>query len=67
VLPLFLGGNVEKERPKHLMASPLYWVTPLAPPTLCVHGTKDNYAVDSLGCVSYLLAAFRICWLRRQP
>jgi acetyl esterase/lipase len=59
VLPLFLGGNVEKERPKHLMASPLYWVTPLAPPTLCVHGTKDNYVAyeQSIWMVDRLLAA----------
>src|SRR4051812_45181036 len=26
VLPLFLGGNLEKERKKHIQASPLYWV-----------------------------------------
>ena len=59
VLPLFLGGNVEKERPKHLTASPLYWVTPLAPPTLCVHGTKDNYVAyeQSIWIVDRLLAA----------
>lgn len=43
VLPLFLGGNLEQERKKHIEASPLYWVTPDASPTLCVHGTKDQY------------------------
>jgi acetyl esterase/lipase len=43
VLPLFLGGNLEQQRHKHIIASPLYWVTPNAAPTLCVHGTKDNY------------------------
>jgi acetyl esterase/lipase len=43
VLPLFLGGNLEKARRKHVVASPLYWVTPNAAPTLCVHGTKDPY------------------------
>ncbi len=43
VLPLFLGGNLEQARQKHILASPLYWVTPHAAPTLCVHGTKDNY------------------------
>jgi acetyl esterase/lipase len=43
VLPLFLGGNLEKERRRHIEASPLYWVTPDAAPTLCVHGTKDQY------------------------
>jgi acetyl esterase/lipase len=43
VLPLFLGGNLEKERHKHIIASPLYWVTPDAAPTLCIHGTEDKY------------------------
>lgn len=59
VLPLFLGGTVEKERPKHLTASPLYWVTPLTPPTLCIHGTKDNYVAyeQSIWMVDRLLAA----------
>jgi len=59
VLPLFLGGNLEKERQKHLIASPLYWVTPFAPPTLCVHGTKDNYVAyeQSIWMVDRLLAA----------
>jgi len=43
VLPLFLGGNLETARRQHVLASPLYWVTPHAAPTLCVHGTKDAY------------------------
>jgi acetyl esterase/lipase len=43
VLPLYLGGNLEQARQKHILASPLYWVTPTAAPTLCIHGTKDNY------------------------
>lgn len=43
VLPLFLGGNLEEARRQHIRASPLYWVTPNAAPTLLVHGTKDNY------------------------
>ena len=43
VLPLFLGGNLQQARQRHIEASPLYWVTPDAAPTLCVHGTKDNY------------------------
>ncbi len=43
VLPLFLGGDLEKEHRRHIEASPLYWVTPDAPPTLCIHGTKDDY------------------------
>lgn len=43
VLPLWLGGNVETERRKHIVASPLYWVTPNAAPTLFIHGTEDKY------------------------
>lgn len=43
VLPLFLGGNLEQERHRHIESSPLYWVTPEASPTLFVHGTKDTY------------------------
>ena len=43
VLPLFLGGDVEHERRRHILASPLYWVTPEAAPTLCIHGTEDKY------------------------
>lgn len=43
VLPLYLGGNVEQAHRQHILSSPLYWVTPLAAPTLCIHGTKDNY------------------------
>lgn len=43
VLPLFFGGNLEQKRREHVAGSPLYWVTPLAPPTLCIHGTKDEY------------------------
>jgi acetyl esterase/lipase len=43
VLPLFLGGNLETARHQHIVSSPLYWVTPLAAPTLCIHGTDDKY------------------------
>jgi acetyl esterase/lipase len=43
VLPLFLGGNLEQARRRHILASPLYWVTPEAAPTLCIHGTEDKY------------------------
>ena len=43
VLPLFLGGNLEQERHRHILASPLYWVTPDAPPILLLHGTNDKY------------------------
>jgi acetyl esterase/lipase len=43
VLPLFLGGDLKTARREHIRASPLYWVTPDAAPTLCVHGTEDKY------------------------
>jgi len=43
VLPLWLGGNLDQVRQKHIVASPLYWVTPDAAPTLCIHGTEDKY------------------------
>ncbi len=43
VLPLFLGGDLEHERRRHVQASPLNWVTPDAAPTLLVHGTEDKY------------------------
>src|SRR5580704_10264739 len=43
VLPMWLGGNLETARQLHIRASPLNWVTPDAAPTLCVHGTLDNY------------------------
>jgi len=43
VLPMWLGGSLETARELHIRASPLYWVTPDAAPTLCVHGTNDKY------------------------
>ena len=43
VLPLWLGGNLDQVRKKHILASPLNWVTPDAAPTLCIHGTEDKY------------------------
>jgi acetyl esterase/lipase len=43
VLPLFFGGNLEQKRREHITGSPLYWVTPHAAPTLCIHGTEDKY------------------------
>ena len=43
MLPLFLGGDLETARQQHILASPLYWVTPNAAPTLLLHGTKDQY------------------------
>jgi acetyl esterase/lipase len=57
VLPLFLGGNLEQAREKHIRSSPLYWVTPNAAPTLCIHGTKDPYVAyeQSIWIVDKLL------------
>ena len=43
VLPMWLGGHVKEERRNHIMASPLYWVTPLSAPTLLLQGTEDPY------------------------
>ena len=43
VLPLWLGGNDTQEHHKHILASPLNWVTPAAAPTLLLHGTEDPY------------------------
>jgi acetyl esterase/lipase len=43
VLPLFFGGNLDTKRREHIVGSPLYWITPNAAPTLCVHGTEDKY------------------------
>ena len=43
VLPMWLGGDVRTALHKHILSSPLNWVTPHSAPTLCIHGTKDNY------------------------
>lgn len=43
VLPLWFGGNLDTHRQLHIVGSPLYWVTPDAAPTLCIHGTEDKY------------------------
>lgn len=43
VLPLWLGGDVNKEHRKHIVSSPLYWVSPDDAPTLFIHGTEDKY------------------------
>jgi len=43
VLPLWLGGDATKEHRRHILASPLYWVTPSAAPTLLLQGTEDKY------------------------
>lgn len=43
VLPLWLGGNDQQQHHRHVLASPLNWVTPQAAPTLLLHGTEDKY------------------------
>lgn len=43
VLPLWFGGDLGTHRVLHIQGSPLYWVTPNAAPTLCIHGTEDKY------------------------
>jgi acetyl esterase/lipase len=59
VLPLFLGGDLQHERHRHIIASPLSWVTPHAAPTLCIHGTLDPYVAydQALWMVERLRAA----------
>ena len=49
VLPLWLGGNLESARDKHIASSPLNWVTPTAAPTLILHGTDDKYVAYEQG------------------
>jgi acetyl esterase/lipase len=43
VLPLWLGGDAYQQRHRHILASPLYWVSPTSAPTLLIHGTRDPY------------------------
>ena len=43
VLPLFLGGDRETARQRHVLASPFNWVTPAAQPTLLLRGTEVKY------------------------
>ena len=37
----FMGVDLEHGRRQHVLASPLYWVTPDSAPMLLIHGTKD--------------------------
>ena len=34
---------MDNARHRHIVASPLNWITPHAAPTLCIHGTQDKY------------------------
>lgn len=49
VLPQWIGNDLVHSRKQHLVASPLYYVSPLAPPILTVHGTKDTYVAYEQG------------------
>ncbi len=49
VLPQWIGNDLVHNRKQHLVASPLYHVSPLAPPILTVHGTKDTYVAYEQG------------------
>ena len=59
VLPLFLGNDLQHNREAHLIASPLYYVTPMSAPILAIHGTKDTYVAheQSVWLVDKLRAA----------
>ena len=43
VLPLWFGGDLSTHRGRHIEGSPLFWVTPDAAPTRCIHGTVDDH------------------------
>jgi len=59
VLPMFLGGDLAHNRQAHVASSPLYYVTPLSPPILSIHGTKDAYVAyeQSAWLLSRLVSA----------
>ena len=42
MLQNFLGAICHDARQRYILASPFYWVTPEAAPTLIIHGTKDD-------------------------
>ena len=43
VLPLWFGGDLSTHRARHIAGSPLFWVTPAATPTRCIHGSADDH------------------------
>jgi acetyl esterase/lipase len=59
VLPLWLGGDLKSARRKHILSSPLNWVTPNASPTLCIHGTEDKYVAHEQAV--WLIDRLRAC------
>jgi acetyl esterase/lipase len=59
VLPLWFGGDLSTHRARHIEGSPLFWVTPAAAPTRCIHGTEDDHVAleQSQWLVERLVAA----------
>jgi pimeloyl-ACP methyl ester carboxylesterase len=59
VLPLWFGGDLSTHRARHIEGSPLFWVTPAAAPTRCIHGTEDDHVAleQSQWIVERLVAA----------
>jgi acetyl esterase/lipase len=53
VIRLFQGGDLEHLRHQYILASPFYWVTPDAAPTLIIHGTKDDVVPLEQGELMY--------------
>lgn len=69
VLPMFLGGDLWNNRRDHILASPLHYVTPLAPPVLSVHGTEDKFVAyeHSVWITSRLIRAGAVAELETIP
>lgn len=69
VLPMFIGGDLWNNRREHLIASPIHYVTPLAPPVLSVQGTEDKYVAyeHSVWITSKLVSAGAIAELETIP
>jgi acetyl esterase/lipase len=59
VLPLWFGGDLSTHRARHIEGSPLFWVTPAAAPTRCIHGTEDDHVAleQSQWLIEQLVAA----------
>jgi acetyl esterase/lipase len=69
VLPMFLGGDLWNNRREHVLASPLHYVTPLAPPVLSVHGTEDKFVAyeHAVWITSRLITAGALAELETIP
>src|SRR4051794_30083851 len=53
----FLGGDPSNTPAAYALASPISWVTPQAPPTLLIHGSKDDVVPTEQS--SFLLERFK--------